>query len=711
MCQRLGVIVAAALIVGGGPVSADQGATPHPAGRGAVTASPDDPAVRPLNRAARLDGVDNGLRIGMGVIPPHLTLEAWIKVAAGDARPLQVIVGGGDLTDRVPVDSQPLGIKDGRLHHAHGGLTAPQPLDDQWRHVALTCDGTSTALYLDGEEAGRSATATAIIPGSLGWHTTAKTAFRGLLDEVRIWSAALSGETLRSWLGRPLEPSHPAFASLCGYYPLDDLDDETSSNWVGRGHLPFHVRSGRIDHKGSAPLAEAVVNDNPRFADAAAPQRLFNAVVVHGEWDADAGATDDPVLKLRVAVQGQAKPMRLTALDLDLAACTSLADLRRVHVYFTGQKARTRTRERLSAAGLAPARSLRLELPPDRAPLLAPGINYLLVTFDLAPAARPGNTRGAVVTGFELDGVRHEPRDSESPIRKQVVAAPTGDGRLLRVLDWNIWHGGRHLGPDGQRHVAELIAATRADVVTMQEAYGSQRRIADALGFDLLTPGPAANLAIFSRWPLVKLPTKHSSFQSTLAAPELPVGRRVLVASWWLRYAHRPGYAAGQYYQPGHDIAGWVAEDQRLSATEAAAILDTDVEPAVASLGEPAPPVIIGGDFNSGSDQDWTAAAARWHGGYGPVPLPTSRLMLERGFADAFRGIHADEVARPEGTFAAIYGHLRHSRIDCIYHRGPGLRPVAAKIVRTPPEIDFVWPSDHAAVVTTFELEPEDGDP
>ena len=678
-------IVAAALMVGSRPVLADQGATSQPAGHGAVTTSPNDPAVQPLNRAASLDGVGNGLRIGMGVIPPPWTLEAWVKVEPGAAKPLQVIVGGGDLTDRVPVDSQPLVVKDGKLHHPHGGLTAPQPLGQQWRHVVLTCDGTSTSLYLDGEEAGRSATATAIIPGSLGWHTTAQAAFRGLLDEVRIWSVSLSGETLRSWLGRPLEPSHPAFASLRGYYPLDDLDDETGSNWVGGGHLPFHVRSGRIDHKGSTPLAEAVVNDNPHFANVRGAQRLFNAVVIHGEWDADAGATDDPVLKLRLAVQGQAKPMRLTALDLDLAACTSLADLRRVHVYFTGQKARTRHRVRLSAAGLAPDRSLRLELPPDRAPLLAPGINYLLVTFDLAPAARPGNTLGAVVTAFELDGVRQEPRDSESPIRKQVVPAPTGDGRLVRVLDWNIWHGGRHLGPDGPRHVAELIAATRADVVTMQEAYGSQRRIADALGFDLLTPGPAANLAIFSRWPLVKLPTKHSSFQSTLAALELPNGRWLLVASWWLRYANRPGYAAGQYYQPGHDVSEWVAEDQRLSATEAAAILDTDVEPAVASLGKPAPPVIIGGDFNSGSDQDWTAAAARWHGGYGPVPLPTSRLMRERGFGDAFRGIHPDEVARPEGTFAAIYGHLQHSGIDCIYHRGRGIRPVAAKIVRTPP--------------------------
>ena len=85
--------------------------------------------------------------------------------------------------------------------------------------------------------------------------------------------------------------------------------------------------------------------------------------------------------------------------------------------------------------------------------------------------------------------------------------------------------------------------------------------------------------------------------------------------------------------------------------------------------------------------------------------------MRERGFGDAFRGLHPDEVARPEGTFAAIYGHLQHSRIDCIHHRGQGIRPVAVKIVRTPPEIDFVWPSDHAAVLTTFDMQPEEGVP
>ena len=88
--MRLLAIVAAALVVGSRPVPADQGATPHPSGHGSVTTSPDEPAGRPLNRAASLDGVDTSLRIGMGVMPPPWTLEAWIKAEPGVAKPLQV---------------------------------------------------------------------------------------------------------------------------------------------------------------------------------------------------------------------------------------------------------------------------------------------------------------------------------------------------------------------------------------------------------------------------------------------------------------------------------------------------------------------------------------------------------------------------------------------------------------------------------------------
>jgi endonuclease/exonuclease/phosphatase (EEP) superfamily protein YafD len=78
--------------------------------------------------------------------------------------------------------------------------------------------------------------------------------------------------------------------------------------------------------------------------------------------------------------------------------------------------------------------------------------------------------------------------------------------------------------------------------------------------------------------------------------------------------------------------------------------------------------------------------------------------MQDRGYIDSFRKLNPDEVTHPAGTFAAIFGHLQTSRIDFIYYKGEKLEPLASKIIRTAPEIDDVWPSDHSAVFTVFKL-------
>ena len=78
--------------------------------------------------------------------------------------------------------------------------------------------------------------------------------------------------------------------------------------------------------------------------------------------------------------------------------------------------------------------------------------------------------------------------------------------------------------------------------------------------------------------------------------------------------------------------------------------------------------------------------------------------MQEKGYKDSFREINPDEIKRPEGTFAAIYGQLQRNRIDFLYYKGNNIRAVSSKIIKTTPEIDDVWASDHAAVLTTFEL-------
>ena len=129
--------------------------------------------------------------------------------------------------------------------------------------------------------------------------------------------------------------------------------------------------------------------------------------------------------------------------------------------------------------------------------------------------------------------------------------------------------------------------------------------------------------------------------------------------------------------------------------------MDNDIDPIIKTNDMP---VIVSGDFNSGSHLDWTARAATLHNGYGPVAFPISKLMLTRGYTDSYRAINPNEVSHPAGTFAAIFGHLQTSRIDYIYYKGRDIKPIASKIIRTAPEIDDVWPSDHAAVLTIFEL-------
>lgn len=89
------------------------------------------------------------------------------------------------------------------------------------------------------------------------------------------------------------------------------MQTETALNWVGHGHQAYHLRNGRNDYKGTLPLAYVVPNDNPSFINPYRRQHLFNAVEIQSEWDADQGTEGNQVLKLRIAVQGSGKPLRL----------------------------------------------------------------------------------------------------------------------------------------------------------------------------------------------------------------------------------------------------------------------------------------------------------------------------------------------------------------------------------------------------------------
>lgn len=651
-----------------------------------------------VNKALHLDGKDNNVRTGIGIIKGAWTLEAWIKGDDTCWKNMEVIFGGGEYSKLNITDYLPLVIIKGKLHNTRANLWSGNVLDNKWHHVALSCDGAVTCLYLDGKMADRKPVAFSILPGALGVYEGDSTTFGGLMDEVRIWHSAVPAKTIREWMNKPLAPDHPQFHTLIGYYNFDDGIGDASVNWVGKGDQAYHLRNGRNNYRGTAPLAYTVVNDNPKFIKPSKRQGLFNAVAINSEWDADQGIPDDQVLKLRVAVTGAIKPLSLTALTLDLSKVSALSDISRIHVYYTGKTARSNTRIELFGSGRAPAKKIVLTNPQKNIPL-TPGINYFLLTADIAEKAIAGDKIRISVSSFTLGNHSYIPETGKQQIDKQITYSSKTHPNIVKVLQWNIWHGGIHLGNDGLGRVIDLVKATHADVVTMQEAYGSQQRIADSLGYFMHTASPKDNLAIYSRYPMTAIPTSYTTFHSNPIKVTLPDGHQLLVNACWLRYASHPEYTSC-YPDIGLDPKMWVAEDAALGLADMQHIIEKDTKPYLDSD----IPVIIGGDFNSCSHLDWTQAAAPLHFGYGPVAFPTSRYLLKEGYKDSFREINPDEVARPEGTWAAIYGQLQVCRIDFLYYKGKNIKTVASKIVKTAPEIDDVWASDHAAVLSTFAL-------
>lgn len=652
-------------------------------------------AVMGQNLALHLDGKDNNVRTGIGFLEAPWTLETWLKGDDASWKETEVVFGGGEYSTYRHADNFPLVVRQGKLYSTRAGIGTSEWLDAEWHHVALTCDGKRTTLYVDGVPEACKDTAVTIIPGAIGVSESGGSVFGGWMDEVRIWGTALSGTTLQQWMGRPLDASHPSFGNLIAYYNFDAGIDDTALNWVGSGYHSYHLRNGRVAYEGKESLAYAALNDNKKFVAYAGRQRLFNAIVIENEWDADRGSKEHQMLKLRIVVQGKENPLQLEKISLDLSETTRLSDLSGIRIYYAGQTARSPQRDLLFAS--AAKRRIDIDLPSEKQVSLAEGANYILVTADVKERAGLNNKLRVKVPAFTLSGQNVTPTWKEPYIFQYVTDNSHTDSDVFRVLQWNIWHGGRHVPLEGHDRIIELIKASQADIITMQEGYGAQEKIAAALQYHLQTPSPKDNLCLFSRYPLQRQKT-GDAFCSNPAIVSFDGKRSLLVDDCWVRYSYNPDYT-GSFPDVGHNPAIWVAEDSIRPMADTRRMLDKDLAPI---LDKQPMPVILGGDFNSCSHLDWTERTARLHGGYGPVSFPTSRFLMERGYKDSFREVHPDESKRPEGTFAGIYGQLDFSRIDFIYYKGKDIRAIHSKIIQTTPEIDDIWPSDHSAVLTTF---------
>lgn len=262
----------------------------------------------------------------------------------------------------------------------------------------------------------------------------------------------------------------------------------------------------------------------------------------------------------------------------------------------------------------------------------------------------------------------------------------------FKVMTFNIWHGGRETGKYvGPQRVAEVIHESGADVVTMQETYGSGALIADLLGYYFYLRSD--NLSIMSRFPITETLDAYAPFYSGAAIIETG-SRKVAIATTWLNYPidYWDNLEKGVQMKEGD----WLRQ-QEGNARTLQAVLEK-LKPAIDGTDEI--PLILCGDFNSGSHRDWVPSTRNVHHGY-VMPFPATKLIESYGFTDSYRHIHPNPSTDPGNTWSPVISSAFPDRIDYIFYKGNTIRPIESDVIKAHP---VSYPSDHAAVITVFEF-------
>ncbi len=284
----------------------------------------------------------------------------------------------------------------------------------------------------------------------------------------------------------------------------------------------------------------------------------------------------------------------------------------------------------------------------------------------------------------------------------------------LKVLVWNIWHGGNDdsLPSDGRPSVIDIIKTSEADVVLMIETYGSAPLISDSTGlnYHLIS----SNLSIYSRFPITKQLAFRDSISTfnfggveILAFDSIPI----VVFDTWLHYL--PDTRLAPTHLPEDSILAWENRGTR----------DDEVLKIINSIktylnNSENVPVILGGDLNSHSHLDWTEATKDTfnHGG-AIVNWTISKVLTDVGLTDSYREINPDPLNNLGKTWISgldkneEFGYTKEDRIDYIYYKGDILKPIESEsFTQIPGKIlefrnkKIMYPSDHGFVFTTFEI-------
>jgi endonuclease/exonuclease/phosphatase family metal-dependent hydrolase len=303
-----------------------------------------------------------------------------------------------------------------------------------------------------------------------------------------------------------------------------------------------------------------------------------------------------------------------------------------------------------------------------------------------------------------------------------VFTSSTAQVDSLRVLSYNLWHGWSSVN-NGQRKGFDSVILSGADIVCTQESTGDvsgsskfqPEEVAREIGWYYCKIPSSGDVGVVSRYPIVSQETVANGvgLGARVRLTDNPV-REVMVYSLHLDYLNYGPYEAERNGSTNASVLQVELSSQR---DEQATAFISNVQNPLSAADQT--PVIVCGDFNCPSHQDWTQAASSLH--YGKVVAwPVTVTLTNAGLVDSFRPLNTDPFDVPGTTWSSIYvGTEPQDRIDYVFYKGLKLTPVTSNVFNTQVEVTLnrwgdntspvasnTWPSDHRATLTEFDVAP-----
>jgi endonuclease/exonuclease/phosphatase family metal-dependent hydrolase len=282
------------------------------------------------------------------------------------------------------------------------------------------------------------------------------------------------------------------------------------------------------------------------------------------------------------------------------------------------------------------------------------------------------------------------------------ASVATGTPMPLTVMEYNIEYGGSLVS---LKKTEEAITLADADVVAIEESYENLPKIAAATGY----PYYNVSLQLLSRYPILE----SSDGQGLYALIEVQPGYVVAFSNIHLDYVRYGPYALLR----GKPVEGVIATEDAVRTSAIQELL-----PVLSELAAQDYPVFLTGDLNQPSSLDYVAGTVGARPQItAPVAWPVSEALFKAGFLDSYRAAHPDPIQDPGVTWPAKRPKVPawagnpsaadpRDRIDYVYAAGPSITrssDLMGEIGGSDVSLSVTpWPSDHRAVVSTFDVTP-----